>query len=250
MRSSKPTSSKTKPAPGCSSSSESIFARGWRRHDTAHLTRAASLATVVRKFSTVVAPLGVAVLAVVAVVSLLAPPAAAEAPSDVAVELADDGVYISPRRSSEAEPGAYAPVVQDARVQGLTVGIVWPHDPQPNTGAFARRVQEITELDVVLVFGPDDVLGAHVSEDYEDGAVRALSAARAESSPVEQAEAYLVGLTDEPVREQPAIIGELVRWIAILLAALVVAAVCEQMIRQFKRLRKRRALERHEREVV
>lgn len=197
-----------------------------------------------------VAVLGVCTLAVFAVGSFLAHPAAAEAPSDVATELADDGVYVSPRRTSEAEPGAYLPVIQDARVLGLTMGIVWPHDPQPNTGAFARRVQELTELDVVLVFGPDGVVGAHVSEDYDEDAVRALSAARAQTNPVEQAEAYLTGLTEEPVREQPAIVGELVRWIVILLVALVVAAVCEQMIRQFKRSRKRRAFENQQRETV
>jgi hypothetical protein len=62
-------------------------------------------------------------------------------------------------------------------------------------------------------------------------------------SPSAKADAFLTGLLEEPVRERPAIINTLVRWIAILLAALVAAAIGEQMIRQYKRSRKRQAFE-------
>lgn len=169
-------------------------------------------------------------------------PIGAENPSEVIPELADDGVYVAPGRADEADAASFAPVIEAARVDGVSMAVVWPDDPQPNTNAFARRMQEASMLDVVLVFGPDDVLGSFVSEDYEDGSIRATAAAREVSTPTQQASAFLVGLLEEPVRERPAIIDDVVRWIAICLAALVAAAVGEQMIRGFKRSQKRRKL--------
>lgn len=166
-------------------------------------------------------------------------PSAAENPGDVVSDLADDGVYIAPGRAEEAEPASFLPVIEKARAAGATMAVVWPDDPQPNTGAFARRVQEEGMFDVVLVFGSDGVLGSFVSEDYEEGAIRASAAARAASAPTAKASAYLTGLLEEPIRERPAIVNVLVRWIVILLVALVAGAVGEQMIRQFKRARKR-----------
>lgn len=169
-------------------------------------------------------------------------PVAAENPSEILAELTDDGIFIADSRSDEAEPGMFISVVEDARSQGVVMAVVWPEDPQPNTGAFARRVQEASLADVVLVFGPDDAFGSFVSEDFEEGSIRALSAARVESEPSAKASAYLTGLLDEPVRERPEIVNQLVRWIVLLLAALVVGAVGEQMIRAFKKSRKRQKL--------
>lgn len=169
-------------------------------------------------------------------------PALAENPGDILSDLVDDGVYIAPGRSDEADAGSFLPVIEQARADGVTMAVVWPDDPQPNTGAFARRVQEASMFDVVLVFGSDGVLGTFVSEDYEEGAIRASAAARAASEPTVKASAYLSGLLDEPVRDRPAIVNTLVRWIVILLVALVAGAVGEQMIRQFKKSRKRQKI--------
>ena len=182
-------------------------------------------------------PLALAGL-LVAIFALTATPAVAENPSDLIPELADDGVYIAPSRSSEADAGMFITVVERARADGVTLAVVWPEDPQPNTGAFARRVQEASLADVVLVFGPEDTFGSFVAEDYEEGSIRASAAARLVDEPVAKTSAYLTGLLEEPVRERPAIVNELVRWIVLLLAALVVAAVGEQMIRKFKKSRK------------
>ena len=182
-------------------------------------------------------PLALAGL-LVAIFALTATPAVAENPSDLIPELADDGVYIAPSRSSEADAGMFITVVERARADGVTLAVVWPEDPQPNTGAFARRVQEASFADVVLVFGPEDTFGSFVAEDYEEGSIRASAAARLVDEPVAKTSAYLTGLLEEPVRERPAIVNELVRWIVLLLAALVVAAVGEQMIRKFKKSRK------------
>lgn len=169
-------------------------------------------------------------------------PVAAESPFEIVAELADDGVYIAPGRTSEADPEMFIAVIEQARSEGVSLAVVWPDDPQPNTGAFARRVQEASLTDVVLVYGPDDTFGSFVAEDYEEGSIRASAAARAVDEPTTKASAYLTGLLEEPVRERPAIINELVRWIVLLLAALVVGAVGEQMIRAFKKSRKRQKL--------
>jgi len=174
----------------------------------------------------------------VAVFALTIHPAAAENPIDIVPELVDDGIYIASSRSSEADPEMFIPVVERARAAGVSMAVVWPQDPQPNTGAFARRVQEASLADVVLVFGPDDAFGSFVAEDFEEDSIRAASAARDESEPVAKASAYLTGLLEEPIRSRPEIVDQLVRWIILLLAALVVGAVGEQMIRAFKKSRK------------
>jgi len=174
----------------------------------------------------------------VAVFALTIHPAAAENPIDIVPELVDDGIFIASSRSSEADPGMFIPVVERARAAGVSMAVVWPQDPQPNTEAFARRVQEASLADVVLVFGPDDAFGSFVAEDFEEDSIRAASAARDESEPVAKASAYLTGLLEEPIRSRPEIVDQLVRWIILLLAALVVGAVGEQMIRAFKKSRK------------
>ena len=170
-------------------------------------------------------------------------PVGAENPGDLQADLADDGVYIAPARAADADPDAVLPVIERAQAEGITMQVVWPSDPQPNTGAFARRVQELNQVDVVLVFGPESELGSFVSEDFDDGAVRAINAARQANGPGPQAEACLPGLLEEPTRERPAIINTLVSWIVILIVVLVAAAVGEQMIRQYRRSRQRRLLE-------
>jgi hypothetical protein len=171
-------------------------------------------------------------------------PALAENPSEVVAELADDGVYIAAVRTTEADPASFLPVIERARSEGLSMIVLFPEEPQPSTAAFARRMQETTNVDVALVFGPDGVLGVFVSEDYEDATIRATSAARELTEPVESADAFLTGLLEEPVRERPVIINDLVRWIVILLGVLVAGAVGEQAIRQYKKLAQRQALKR------
>lgn len=178
----------------------------------------------------------------VASFALMASPSAAENPNDLLADLADDGVYIAPSRTGEAEPGSFVSVIDQARADGVSLAIVWPADPQPNTGAFARRVQEASMIDVVLVYGPDDEFGSFVAEDFEEGSIRAAAAAREVSEPTNRASAFMTGLLDEPVRERPPIVNQLVRWIVILLVALIIGAVGEQVIRQFKKSRKRKKL--------
>jgi len=169
--------------------------------------------------------------------------AGAENPTDVQAELADDGIYVAPGRTNDVDTGAVLATIERARAEGVSMQVLWPDEPQPNAGAFARRVQELNNADVVLVFGPEGELGSHVAEDYEDGSIRAFNAARDATGAPAKADAYLTGLLEEPVRERPEIISTLVRWIAILIALLVAGAVGEQMIRKYKRSRKQRMFE-------
>lgn len=187
----------------------------------------------------------VALVSVVFVISVSLDPtvASAENPSDILAELADDGVYVAARRTAEVDPTLLLPVIERARVEGLSMYVLWPIEPQPTTSAFARRVQEAADVDVVLVFGPDGSLGSYVSEDYEEDAVRATNAARGLDEPATAADAFLTGLLEDPERDRPAIVNDLVRWIAILLGVLVAGAIGEQSIRQYKKSRQRQALE-------
>ena len=105
-------------------------------------------------------------------------PAAAENPADILPELADDGVYVASSRVADADPNGVLPVIQRAQTDGVSMSVLWPAEPQPNTSAFARRVQEASGIDVVLVFGPEGDFGSFVAEDYEDGSIRAENAAR------------------------------------------------------------------------
>lgn len=196
------------------------------------------------RIAAIVIRLTAAASAVVLAALVAASAAAAENPSELQTELADDGVYVAPVFLGDVDGGSVLPVVERARAEGLSMYVLWPQDPQPNTDAFARRVQEMYQVDVVLVFGPEGQVGSYVSEDYEAESIRAVTATRDTDDPASTADAYLTGLLEEPERERPAIVNRLVRWIAIMVGALVAAAVGEQMIRQYKRSRQRRELER------
>jgi len=176
-------------------------------------------------------------------VAFVAAPVSAENPGDLLPEIADDGIYIAPSRSSEAAPSDFVAVIEEARGDGVQMAVLYPEDPQPNTGAFARRMQEASGLDVVVVFGPEGAFGSFVSEDFGDGAIRAAAAARELSEPTAKVEAFVTGLLEEPVRERPEIIDELVRWIIILMALLVTGAMAEQLLRRLRRQRKLRRLQ-------
>ncbi len=186
---------------------------------------------------------------VITLSALVAAPAAAETPSEVVAETTGDGIYIANTRRNAFDVSMFQPTVDAAAREGIRMIVAVPFDPVPTTTAFARRIREASDADVALVFGPDGVLGADVSEDYEDDEVRALSAARERTTPEGQAEAFLVGLTTEPVRERPEIIDTVVRWIVILLVVLIAAALLEQGVRQAKRARRRYLLRRARQEA-
>ena len=169
-----------------------------------------------------------AIVALVASLTLLTGPALAESPTEVAVELAVDGVYVAPGRT-DIDEVAVASAIDEARaIGGLRLVAVAPNDPQPDAEAFARRVQEASDADAAIVFPPGGGFEAHVIEKFEDSNLRAVNAARASATPVAAVETFSTELLREPERQFPPIIRRLVLFVLFLAVVLVVSVAGEQ----------------------
>ncbi len=182
--------------------------------------------------STRISTRGVAVVvaAVLAVIGLLATPAAAEDPLEVAEELAIDGVFVAPGR--DIDEAGMAAAVQEARARGLNLVVIAPRDPQPSVTAFARRVQEASDADVAIVFPTEGGLEAFAIEDFESAHIRSLTAARAKAGPVEAVETYTEELLTEPTTDLPPIIGQLITIVVLMALVLAAAVAIEQLLRR------------------
>lgn len=171
-------------------------------------------------------------LVLAAVVLLPGGPAAAESPTEVADELAVDGVYVAPGRT-DIDETAVASALDEARaLGGLRLVAVAPNDPQPDAEAFARRVQEASDADAAIVFPPDGGFEAHVIDKFADTHLRAVSAARASTTPVAAVETFSSELLREPEREFPPIIRRLVLVVLLLAVVLVATVAGEQYLRR------------------
>lgn len=160
-------------------------------------------------------------------------PAGAETPSEVASEASGDGVYVSFSRH-DVDAARLADAVADADRLGLDLIVVVPLDPQPSASAFARRVQELTEVDAALVFPRGGPLEAHVVEDLSASRPRALDSARALVDPAQAVGAFSQELIDDSSRGSPVIVGQTLR--ALVLFSVVVGAVVliEYMVDQVR----------------
>lgn len=163
-------------------------------------------------------------------------PVEAETPSEVVEETTADGVYIA-NGVGPIDESLLVPIVERAQREGIEMVIIAPRDPQPDAEAFALRVRQAAEADVALLFGPDGGIFASVVEEYEDGIVRALDRADAESTPDQAADAFLAELTTEPERPLPGVIWTVVKAVIYLLVLLLLAAVAEQLFRRWRRNR-------------
>ena len=168
--------------------------------------------------------------------------ASAETPTRVVEDTSIDGVYIAPSRKPDFDKAVFLEAVAAANEMGITLIVVVPFEAQPSTTAFALRTRQAADVDVAIVFGPDGVFAADVSEDYEDVAIRALNAARVESTPQAQVDTFMVDLTTEPERSRPEMIDTVVRWAILLTAGLLAAASLEWLLRQAKKARRRATL--------
>ncbi len=162
-------------------------------------------------------------------------PAAAESPAS-AVEGLVDGVYVAPGIGIDAAP--MQSVVDRARSEGITMVIVAPSDPQPTTSAYALRVRQLTEADVVLVFGPEGDVEGSVTDDYFDGFTRAENQARLEADPGTAAGRFVDELLREPSGGLPPIVGDLIRVVIGLVAIIGLATVGEYVLRSRRRQRR------------
>ncbi|MFV0260414.1 MAG: DUF6676 family protein [Acidimicrobiales bacterium] len=158
-------------------------------------------------------------------------PAAAEAPSALVGDLAADGVYIAPERT-DLEEGPLVAAVNEARAGGVELVVVAPLDPEPDPRAFARRVQEATDVDAAMIFTDDGQIAAYATDDLKNGNTRALAAAAAAPDPAAAVTAYETELLTEPSGGFLGVVITVVVLIGVLVAALVAAVILEQRLRQ------------------
>lgn len=173
-----------------------------------------------RRPAALVAVLGLVGLALTALLGV--GPAGAESPTVMADEVAEDGVFVAAFRN-DVDEAALIAAVEDARNNGLDLVVIVPGDPQPTAKAFARRVQELTEVDAVVVLPSDGPLEAYVMEDLSTARPRAVDAARTLADPARAVATFAEELTTVAETGRPAIVGQILR--ALLLFAVVIGAV-------------------------
>jgi hypothetical protein len=160
-----------------------------------------------------------------AALGLLLPagPAEAESPSRVAEETADDGVFVGIGRGDDVDEAALMAAVENASFDGLRIVVVVPQDPQPTAKAFARRVQEQTEADAVLVFPEEGPLESYMADELSSSRIRATEAARSLVDPARAVSAFAEEVNSVGETGTPRIIRQVIN--ALLLMALVIGVV-------------------------
>ncbi len=152
----------------------------------------------------------------------LAAGASAEAPTALADELNQDGVYVS-RVRTDIDEEALEAAVKEVGFTGLRLVAVAPIDPQPDGEAFARRIQEAVDADAALVFMADGTLETFVIDDLASARVRATEKAEAVEDPARAVLVFADELTSPRVEGRPAIIGQLI--MAVLLMGLAIGLI-------------------------
>lgn len=170
-------------------------------------------------------------------IGLWSAPVSAESPTEVAEQMADDGVFVS-RARSDIDEDALVRAVQDVRFDGLRLVAVAPIDPQPDGKAYARRIREVVDADAALIFLDDGSLETAVIEDLSGGRIRANERARAATDPGRAVLVFARELTTEPERGRPALVGRLILAVILLASVIVIATVLEQSIRLAKARRR------------
>ncbi len=162
--------------------------------------------------------------------------AAAESPTEVAEELADDGVFVGFGRFDIDEQSLIA-AVEDARFDGLRVVAVAPRDPHPGPAAYARRIQEQTEADAALVFPPQGPMEAYVIEDLSGSRIRATEAAQEVDDPAEAVATFAREINSVRETGTPRIVNQIMRALVIMALVIGVVVAIEQAIEWYKRRR-------------
>lgn len=171
----------------------------------------------------VVGLVGCLVGGIVLLLAGLMVPVAAESPTEVAEELAVDGVYVAPGRDDIDEEQLVSSL-QEARARGLRLVVTAPNDPQPTARAFARRVLEASDADASIVFPIEGPPEMEVIDEFESASFRALDAARSKATPEAAVDAFAEELLSEPVRSVPPIVRQVVI-VVVLLAVLLTGVV-------------------------
>lgn len=163
-------------------------------------------------------------------------PAYAEQPSRVVTALRRDGVFVHNKRDSNIDRDALAATVREAERLGYKMAVVIPLDPLPELRSFVLRVQQGGEFDAVIGFGLEGEVEAETSEALDGERLSALRSVReAEGTPEELTALFLTELTSDPPAAVPEIVWRIGRWVAILVAMLIVIGLLEQMLRAYSK---------------
>jgi hypothetical protein len=182
------------------------------------------------------AALGMAALGMMVLSFAATSPAGAEPPSQVAEEVADDGVFVGFGRRDIDEEALIA-AVEDARFDALRIVAVAPRDPQPGPAAYARRIQEETEADAALVFPMEGPVEVYVIEDLDANRVRAVEAARQADDPASAVAVFAREINSVRETGTPEIVGQIMRALVIMALVIGVVVTIEQAVEMFKRRR-------------
>ncbi len=125
--------------------------------------------------------------------------------------------------------------VEDVRFDGLRIVVVVPRDPQPTPSAFARRVQEKTEADAVLVFPPEGRLETYVTDDLSSARIRATDAARQFNDPARAVEAFATEISSTGDGGTPAIVGQVMNALVLLTLVVGIVVAIEQGVNRVRR---------------
>jgi hypothetical protein len=175
-----------------------------------------------------------AVAVLLSTLALGIPGAAAESPTEVAEELAIDGVFVGIGRNDVDEEALIA-AVDDARFDGLRVVAVVPRDPQPTAAAYARRIQEQTDADAALVFPREGRLETYVVEDLSGSRIRATEAARQFSDPARAVEAFATEVTSTRETGTPEIVTQTLNALVLMTLVVGIVVALEQGISRLRR---------------
>ncbi len=133
-----------------------------------------------------------------------------ETPTKLAEKLEDTGVYIGPGRS-DVEAGSFEQAVKRAEEEGIEIIVLVPDRPEPDASAFARRMQERTNVDAAIVFPPDDgQVQAYASDEFESSRTRALDKAQEEDDRSTVLDVYVSELNSGGSRSVPIFVLALV----------------------------------------
>lgn len=165
--------------------------------------------------------------------------ASAEEPDEVLQRLeASDGVYVASSRRNDYDRDALIAALDQAEEQGLNAVVIVPSDPFPNNAAFALRVRQAGEYDLVISFGPEDEVDASLIGTNDADPLRALGQARLAPTPEGAVSAFLTDMVTVRVRETPSMVGTVLKWAIVLVCILAFAVALEAFVR------KRRAVSR------
>lgn len=165
---------------------------------------------------------------------------AAEQPGPVVTETEDDGVYVASALAGAYDEAAWAATVAAAREQGVDLRVVAPLEPVPSLEAFALRILQAADADVVVAFDADGNLASAATEELTTARYRGDQAARDLTDPSAALDAYLTAFVSEPTRELPGLVRRLAVIVVVLVLVIGAATFVELSLRQ-RRTRRRTA---------